>query len=224
MKLLLVEDEAEIADLVRSALQRAGFVTDWTGSLENAREALSTGSYGIVVLDRQLDDGDGIELVSQVRALQPGASVLVLSALGSSADKVEGLERGADDYLPKPFLARELVARIRALARRPRLSAFESFQLGNLSLDVTHGEVTVAGERLEVTRRELLLLECLMRRSGRTTLRNQIEAFVYGTEESVQLASIEPHVSRLRRRLAAANASVSLHTIRGVGYLLSQNE
>lgn len=220
MKLLLVEDEPEMARLVRSALERAGFVMDWAGSLEMASEAIKTGGYDLLILDRQLNDGEGTSLIPEVRQRLPSVPVLVLSALGTSSDKVEGLNLGADDYLGKPFLVDEMLARVRALLRRNQRPITETFTLGNLTLDAALGQALVNSRPLELPRRELLVLEALMRRAGRTVRRSLIEEEVYGHDDDVLPNALEPHISRLRRRLTEAGVNAQLHTVRGVGYML----
>jgi two-component system OmpR family response regulator len=222
VKILFVEDEPEMAKLVRAALTKAGFLTDWAPSVATATETVRTSRYDLIVLDRSLGDGEGTSLIPIVRKLHPSMPVLVLSALGTASDKVEGLNLGADDYLAKPFMVDELIARVRALLRRPRDVVTEAFALGNLSVDITLGQASVNGQPLEVPRRELLLLESLIRRSGRTVRRSLIEEEVYGFDDEVQANALEPHVSRLRKRLADAGATVTLHTVRGVGYILQE--
>lgn len=223
LKILIVEDEPEMAKMVRNALEKSGFLTEWAGSIEIAKETIRSSMPDLAVIDRQLGDGEGTELIAMLRGKSASLPILVLSALGSSNDKVEGLNLGADDYLSKPFMVDEFLARVRALLRRPRTEVTEILRLDNLSFDVTLGQVQVSDREIEVPRREMLLLESLMRRAGRTVRRSLIEAEVYGNDDEVQPNALEPHVSRLRRRLQDAGAGVSVHTIRGVGYLLSAN-
>lgn len=220
MRLLLVEDEPDMAALLRSALEKHDFVTDIAPSIEVAIEAIETISHDLVVLDRQLGDGDGASLIAYLRQRRPNVPIVILSARGSANDRVEGLNLGADDYLPKPFVVSELVARLRAVLRRPSQVTSKPLSLGNLAFDLSQGEVFVAGERLDLPRREYLVLESLMRRAGRTVRRNLLEEEVYGSDDEIQSNSLEAHISRLRRKLADAGASVIIHPVRGVGYLL----
>lgn len=220
MRLLLVEDEPDMAALLRSALEKHDFVTDIAPSIEVAIEAIETISHDLVVLDRQLGDGDGASLIAYLRKRRPNVPIVILSARGSANDRVEGLNLGADDYLPKPFVINELVARLRAVLRRPSQVTSKPLSLGNLAFDLNQGEVFVAGERLDLPRREYLVLESLMRRAGRTVRRNLLEEEVYGSDDEIQSNSLEAHISRLRRKLADAGASVIIHPVRGVGYLL----
>jgi two-component system OmpR family response regulator len=220
MRLLLVEDEPDMAALLRSALEKHDFVTDIAPSIEVAIEAIETISHDLVVLDRQLSDGDGASLIAYLRKRRPNVPIVILSARGSANDRVEGLNLGADDYLPKPFVVSELVARLRAVLRRPSQVTSKPLSMGNLAFDLNQGEVFVAGERLDLPRREYLVLESLMRRAGRTVRRNLLEEEVYGSDDEIQSNSLEAHISRLRRKLADAGASVIIHPVRGVGYLL----
>ena len=220
MRILLVEDEPDMAALLRSALEKHDFVTDHAPSIAIAREAIEMVGHDLVILDRQLGDGDGASLIGFLRKKRPNVPIVVLSARGSTDDRVEGLNLGADDYLPKPFVVGELVARLRAILRRPSQVTSKPLSLGNLAFDLNQGEVFVDGERLDLPRREYLVLESLMRRAGRTVRRNLLEEEVYGSDDEIQSNSLEAHISRLRRKLADAGASVIIHPVRGVGYLL----
>jgi two-component system OmpR family response regulator len=220
MRILLVEDEPEMAKLVRGALEKAGFVVDWAESIALAAETAQSVAHDLVVLDRQLGDGDGTGLIALLRRRHPSIPILVLSALGTPSHRIEGLDLGADDYLAKPFVLDELVARIRALLRRPGELASQPLALGNLSLDPALGQVLVEKQPFELPRRELLILESLMRRAGRTVRRSLIEDEVYGADDEVQPNALESNISRLRRRLQDAGATVEVHTVRGIGYLV----
>lgn len=220
MRILLVEDEVEFADTLRGALERERFVVDHVDRLAMAREAALSGSYDLVLLDRTLPDGDGLSLVPALRAGNPGLPVIVLSARGQIVDRVAGLDEGADDYLIKPFALEELFARIRAVRRRPAELGAEEIQVGALVFDVANDEATVEGVRLELARRELRVLATLVKRRGRTVLRETLEQAVYGFDDEVQSNTLDSHISRLRRKLTEAHAGIEIHAIRGVGYLL----
>ncbi|KKB85104.1 transcriptional regulator [Devosia limi DSM 17137] len=223
MRLLLVEDEPDMAALLRTALEKHDFVTDCAPSIEIAIEAIETVAHDLVILDRQLGDGDGASLIAYLRKRRPNVPIVILSARGSANDRVEGLNLGADDYLPKPFEISELVARLRAVLRRPSQVTSKPLSIGNLSFDLNAGEVFVDDERLDLPRREYLVLESLMRRAGRTVRRGVLEEEVYGSDDEIASNSLEAHISRLRRKLTAAGASVTIHPVRGVGYLLKQD-
>lgn len=220
MKVLLVEDEAEFANTLRIALERERFVVDQADRIAMAREAALSGSYDLVLLDRTLPDGDGLSLLPTLRETHPGLPVIVLSARGEVVDRIAGLDRGADDYLIKPFDVDEMFARIRAVRRRPTALGSEEIQAGALVFDVTNDEARVAGARLDLTRRELRVLAVLVKRRGRTVLRESLEQAVYGFDDEVQSNTLDSHISRLRRKLADAGAQVEIHAIKGVGYLL----
>ena len=220
MRVLLVEDEKEFADTLRVALERERFIVDHAGRLAMAREAARTSAYDLVLLDRTLPDGDGLSLVAALRADNPGLPIIVLSARGEVFDRVAGLDEGADDYLIKPFALEEMFARIRAVRRRPAELGAEEIRAGSLVFDVANDEASVAGVRLDLARRELRVLATLVKRRGRTVLRESLEQAVYGFDDEVQSNTLDSHISRLRRKLAEAGARVEIHAIRGVGYLL----
>lgn len=220
MRILLVEDEPELAVTMRAALERERFVVDWADRLEIAREAAHDGSHDLVLLDRTLPDGDGLSLIPAFRASNPGVPVIVLSARGELGDRVAGLDEGADDYLTKPFALEELLARIRAVRRRPGDLSSDEIRVGALAFDPVNEEASVRGERLDLPRRELRVLAALIRRAGRTVLRESLEQAVYGFDDEIQSNTLDSHISRLRRKLADADAGLEIHAIRGVGYLL----
>ncbi len=220
MRVLLVEDEIEFARTLRAVLERERLIVDHAGSVAVAREAALSGSFDLVLLDRTLPDGDGLSLVPVLRAKNPGLPVIVLSARGQVADRVAGLDEGADDYLMKPFALDELFARIRAVRRRPSEMVNEEIRVGSLVFDVTNEEALVGGNRLELPRRELLVLAALLKRRGRTVPRESLEQAVYGFDDEVQSNTLDSHISRLRRKLSEAGSSVEIHAVRGVGYLL----
>lgn len=220
MRILLVEDEIEFADTIRGALEREKFVVDHADCLALAREAFRLNSYDLVLLDRTLPDGDGLSLVPALRAAHSGIPVIVLTARGEVTDRVNGLDEGADDYLVKPFALEELFARIRAVRRRPADLGVEEIEVGGLVFDVVNDEASVAGVRLILARRELRVLATLVKRRGRTVLRESLEQSVYGFGDAVQSNALDSHISRLRRKLAEAQAGIEIHAIKGVGYLL----
>ena len=146
--------------------------------------------------------------------------IIVLSARGELNDRITGLDEGADDYLVKPFELEEMLARIRAVQRRPNELAPDEIAVGDLVFDMAFGEATVRGRRLELQRREMRVLITLVRRRGRTVLRESLEEAVYGFDDMIQSNTLDSHISRLRRKLGDSGAGVQIHTVRGVGYLL----
>jgi DNA-binding response OmpR family regulator len=221
MRALYVEDETELSELVAAALRRAGFAADRAGTLDDARVALAAVRYDVVILDLGLPDGDGSDLLRDLRQKRDPTPVLVLTARDAVEDRVAGLEAGADDYLLKPFHLDELVARLKALLRRPRGPLAMRLEAGNLVFDTVHREAEVASRPLPLSRRELAVLELLMRRPGRVVSKESIEEHVYGFDEEVGSNAVEVTVHRLRRKLAGAGAVVEIHTLRGLGYILT---
>lgn len=224
MRILIVEDEREMARLIASLAEGAGFIADRVVSLAEAREAVRQRAYDMAIVDRRLPDGEGLTLVSGFRELHPGLRIMVLSALDALSDKVSGLDAGADDYMTKPFQGEELVARIRACLRRPGGDVLPPLVVGAISLDLGTREVTVAGSPVAFHRRELMLLQALMRRASRVTTRETLVEEVYSLGDEVQANTLDSVVSRLRRRLQDLGAGVSIHTVRGIGYILADDQ
>jgi two-component system OmpR family response regulator len=220
MRILLVEDEAEFAKALRGALSRDRFVVDWVDSVSLASEASRSGVHELILLDRTLPDGDGLALIPQFRVDSPGVPIIVLSARGELSDRIAGLDDGADDYLVKPFDFEEMLARIRAVQRRPNELAPDEIKIGDLVFDMAFGEARVREARLNLQRREVSVLAALLRRRGRVVLRESLEEAVYGFDDTIGSNTLDSHVSRLRRKLSDAGAGVEIHTVRGVGYLL----
>jgi DNA-binding response OmpR family regulator len=223
LRILLVEDEPEMAAALGAALKNYDMVVDHFSTLADAEEAVSLNAYGAILLDRQLPDGDGLTLIPMLRAKGLGVPVIVLTARGDLVDRVAGLNGGADDYLGKPFAVEELLARLRAVLRRPADMASETITLGRLCFDFGQREACVGDEPLDLPRRELLVLETLLRRMGRTVARSSLEEAVYGIDDEIQSNALDTHVSRLRRKLSESQAGVEIHAIRGVGYLLKRS-
>lgn len=220
MRLLLVEDERELAGLLKAGLKAAGFTVDHVATVADADAALEAESYDIAVLDLQLPDGDGLDLLRRRRAIGLAIPVLILTARDSLSDRVKGLEQGGDDYVLKPFHIDEVVARLRALLRRPNQALGVDVVIGNLALNTMNLVVTVDDVPLSLSRRELSLLELFMRRAGRVLTKETIERALYGFNEELESNAVEVLVHRLRRKLAGAAASPAIHTLRGIGYLM----
>lgn len=222
MRVLLVEDEKELADALRAALSNHRMIADHARDLAEAALILRDAVYDVVVLDRKLPDGDGLSLIPKIRARGNNVPVLVLTALDDLADRVAGLDGGADDYIGKPFAFEELLARLRALARRPIPVQSDIVTAGRFSFDLAHCEASVAGTSLKMPRRELLVLETLTRRMGRMVLRAALMEAVFGLDDEIQSNALDTHISRVRRKLQQADAGVIINGIRGVGYLLRE--
>lgn len=222
MRLLLIEDERELANALSAALGKQGIVTDHTVYLADAHELTLQNNYDAILLDRRLPDGEGLTFIPKLRRAGVDTPVIVLTARNDPLERVEGLDLGADDYLGKPFLVEELMARVRALLRRPPTLEEQSIRVGRLHIDPLHLDVTSDSVPLDLPRRELLVLQALAKRKGKTVLRSTLEEAVYNYQEEIQSNALDAHISRLRKRLADANAGVTIHNIRGVGYLLRE--
>jgi len=221
MRLLLIEDDPRLGPLTASGLGQAGFAVDQVTTGGDGLAALATTAYDVVILDLGLPDGDGLGVLDRLRRSKNSVPILILTARDGLSDRVEGLNRGADDYLLKPFAMVELVARVKALLRRPGGALGTLLTVGDASLDTVAREVVASGTPLTLSRREVDVMEVLMRRAGRVVPKDVIEEKIYGFDETISSNSVEVHVHRLRRKLAAAGSRVTIHTLRGLGYLLA---
>lgn len=222
MRLLLIEDHERFSKFVKDGLEKEGFTVDAFDTAGGGDDALATVQYEAVILDLGLPDADGLTLLREWRERGDETPVLILTARDGIDERVKGLNSGGDDYLLKPFAMEELVARIRALLRRPGGLLGLVITAGNVSFDTTAREVRIDEKTISIPRRELGVLEHLMRRNGRVVPKDVLEDKIYGFGKEVSSNSVEVHVSRLRKRLAGAGANISVHTLRGVGYLLSE--
>jgi DNA-binding response OmpR family regulator len=175
-----------------------------------------------VILDLGLPDGDGLDLLTELRSARNALPVLILTARDAVEDRVVGLDTGADDYLVKPFAAVEVIARIKALLRRPGGVLGTILRAGNIQLDTIGRDVQVGERTLVLPRRECAILEQLMRRLGRVVPKAVLEDKLYSIDDELESNAIPVHVHHLRRKLESANASAAIHTVRGVGYLLTE--
>lgn len=224
MRILVVEDNERLAELVCKGLRNGGFAADSFGSLGDADAALSSVSYDAAILDLGLPDGDGMDLLKLARKRGQSLPVLLLTARDGVEDRVRGLNGGADDYLVKPFAMDELLARMRALLRRPCAALEVQLSCGRLRMDTTAREVLVDESVMSIPRREMELLEQLLRRAGRIVPKRALEEGLYGFDDDVSSNTLEVLLSRLRKRLTQAKAGVTIHTLRGVGYMLAEDE
>lgn len=222
MRVLLVEDEPEPCATLQALQPAAAYALDRVRSLEEALAALSLGDFALVLLERRLPDGDGLSLLSEIKARQPTAAVIILSAQAAPGERAAGLDAGADDYLAKPFHREELHARMRAALRRRLQSGAPPIVCGGLTYLPDRREVSVDGAPLVFRRRELALLEALILRAGRVVPRESLLRRIYGFEEEPSSNTLEAQMSRLRGRLRRAGAGVAIRPVRGVGYLLER--
>ena len=224
MRLLVIEDEVRIGEILKSALQRAGFAVDVVRLYSDAREVLALTAYDAAILDLGLPDGDGLALLSELRGSRKGLPILILTARDAVEDRVCGLDTGADDYVVKPFAIAELIARLKALLRRPGGALGLALHAGNIELDTIGRDVRVGSTPLQLPRRECAILEHLMRRQGRVVPKSVLEEKLYGMDEELESNAVPVHVHHLRRKLQEAKATAEIHTIRGVGYLLTETK
>lgn len=221
MRLLIVEDDDQVGPWLRTVLSRDLGNADLVASLDEAQAALAVQAFDLIVVDRRLPDGDGIELLPDLRRLRPKPGILMLTALDDPNEIAQALDAGADDYLGKPFEPVELLARSKAIIRRLRQDQTGIIVVGNLEFDTSSRTLSIDGEAVLIPRRELAVFETLVNRSGRVVLRESLEAAIYGFDDEIQSNAIDSHVSRLRRRLREAGARVNIRSIRGLGYMMS---
>jgi DNA-binding response OmpR family regulator len=220
MRILLIEDMKVLASMMEEALINDGFVVDVAGSLEEATAATECAAYDIVVLDRKLPDGDGLGWLRTRRRNGFSCPTIITTAMSGVNDRIEGLNAGADDYVAKPFSVEELIARIRAILRRPPSIQDARLRAGNLEFDSVGRQVWIDGCEVRIPRRDLCLLEVLIRRFERVVTRGALEESLYSFNDEVSSNAIEVGVYRLRAHLSEAGANVRVRTVRGVGYLL----
>ena len=223
MRLLLIEDDERLAPVVVRGLDRAGFTVDRMATVGDAREALLSAPYDLVVLDLGLPDGDGLNVLRELRGREVPVPVLILTARDAVENRVDGLDAGADDYLLKPFAMEELIARLRALLRRAPHPMSGSITVGNVRFESVERTVEISGLSVLLSRRELSLFELLMQRAGNVMLKEGLEDRIYEFDAEPSSNSLEVLGHRLRRKLVENGATATIHTVRGVGYLLSED-
>ncbi len=220
MRLLIVEDHVVFSKAVTAAFESEGYVVDCFETCEDGRAAALAVDYDAIILDRGLPDDDGLNLLRDLRNRGDSTPILLLTARTQLNERLEGLDSGGDDYVAKPVAMEEVVARVRALLRRPTSSLDLIHRLGNLEYDTRNREVRVNDISVDVSRRETDVLEMLLRRTGHAVSKEVLEEKIYGFDEEVSSNSIEVHISRLRKRLGDAGADVEIKTRRGIGYII----
>jgi two-component system OmpR family response regulator len=220
MRVLVVEDEPKMAALIRRVLVAERHVVDVAPDGVSAVALAETGPHDVIVLDRMLPDIDGFTVLRLLRAKGNATPVLMLTALGSVDDRVAGLDAGADDYLAKPFAFSELLARIRALGRRPAATAETRLAAGDLELDELRHVAQVGDRSVDLSAREFALLGFFIRHANQVVTRQQILDQVWGAEPDVYSNIVDLYVSYLRRKLGELDRADRLRTVRGVGYSL----
>jgi DNA-binding response OmpR family regulator len=221
-RLLIIDDDTELCALLAERLGEDGFVLHATHDGEDGLERAISGGYALVILDVMLPRMGGMELLRELRS-RSSVPVLMLTARGDEVDRIIGLEVGADDYLPKPFNPRELVARIRAILRRldERRAGPDSFTAGDITIDVAVREAWAGGAALQLTTIEFALLEVLVRNAGRTLTREYLTDAALGRRLGAFDRTIDVHISNLRKKLDTHRGAEHIKTIRGSGYLLA---
>lgn len=224
MRVLLAEDDDDTAAFIGRGLVELGHVVSREHAGEDALHAGATGQFDVLVLDRMLPGLDGLEVLRRLRAARVATPVLMLTALGGIADRVSGLDAGADDYLVKPFAFAELAARLAALGRRPPPSEEPiRFSAGDVTMDLLRREVRRGGREVHLQPREFALLEQLMRHAGRVVTRTMFLENVWGFHFDPQTNIVETHLSRLRSKLNHGFDTDPIETLRGVGYRMRGN-
>jgi DNA-binding response OmpR family regulator len=223
MRLLLVEDSVRLQESIGDTLRRGGYALDAVGTAAEFHAASRQIDYHLFIVDLTLPDGDGLELIRYVRSADCSTPILVITARTAIDDRVTGLESGADDYLVKPFHQAELLARVRALLRRPRDIRSATMQTGGIALDESTGDVRVHGEIMELRPRERRLLAILLRRTGKTVPKSAIEAALSEFDRELSANAIEVLVCRLRKALGEKQTNVVIETVRGIGYALRES-
>jgi len=222
MRVLVVEDEKKTASFIRKALQAEGFVVDMLHDGTEALAAVTHTPFDAVILDVMLPGRDGLSVVRQMRERKIRTPVLLLSARGEVSEKVEGLNAGADDYLPKPFALEELIARVRAITRRGADGKPPFLKVGDLTLDTVTRQVRRRGELLDLAPKEYLLLEYHMQSAGRICGRMSIVEKVWDYDFDPGTNLVDVYVMRLREKIDAGHEQKLLHTVRGIGYVLKE--
>jgi DNA-binding response OmpR family regulator len=221
LRLLIIEDNQRLCQAVADSLRSQGFAVDTAASASEGLRAWRAAEFDAVVLDLMLPDDSGLNALKEMRHQGNATPLLILTALGSVEDRVRGLDCGADDYLVKPFAMQELIARLRALLRRPGGALGRTLTLGSVKLDTSARVASIDEMPLNLTRSELIVLETLLRNQGRVVSKERLAECLYDFEQERTANSVETQVHRLRKKLAAAGADMSLRTLRGLGYLVS---
>ena len=221
MRLLLIEDEERLADALAFILRKQNYGVDLAFDGETGQEMAECDAYDLILLDRMLPRKEGLAVLKDLRRQGIITPVLLLTAKDTISDRVEGLDAGADDYLVKPFATEELLARIRALARRPTQQLLsEKLQVGEVLLDPSHSEVMIGETTIKLTLKEASLLELLMRNSGQVITKEQILNRVWGVDSDVEMGNVEIYIHYLRKKLKTK--TVQIETVRGLGYSLKE--
>ncbi|WP_099468812.1 response regulator transcription factor [Konateibacter massiliensis] len=219
MRLLIIEDDKELCDTLVYQLRQEGYEVDFCCRGDEADYYFKQGAYDAIILDRMLPEVDGLTLLEKIREDGIATPVIMVTAMNGINDRIDGLDAGADDYLIKPFAMEELLARIRALLRRPGKMVDTDFvTLGSLRLDIRLHTLQNEEKEVSLSKKETLLLEFFMQNKNQVLSRNQILSKVWGTDNFVEEGNIDNYIYFVRRRLSAVKSSAKIKTIHGVGY------
>ena len=220
MRLLLVEDSGRLQELLGETLRQAGYGLDLAGTVADMLECAASVPYDLLIVDLGLPDGDGIDAINTLRNNGFNKPILIITARGSVDDRISGLDSGADDYLPKPFNHGELLARVRALLRRPGDLSGPVLRVGSVTVDEVAAEAHSGGKLLDLRLSERRLLVVLMRRAGAVVAKASIESALSEQGRELSSNAVEALVSRTRKVLVDSGSDVSIETVRGVGYVM----
>jgi len=220
LRSLVIEDEPQIGSYLGRLLGEVCGIVDIVGSVADARQALHNFKYDLAIVDRMLPDGDALDIVASLSQLPDRPAIIMLTAKDAKEDVIDGLNGGADDYLSKPFEPQELIARVRAVLRRPRQFMPPVLSFGNVELEVGSKEATVAGHKVQLRRREALILEALLMRRDRVIARDALIEALYGFDDEIESNTLEAQLSRLRKKLFELGGNVEIRSMRGIGYIL----
>lgn len=221
MRILLIEDNVRLSEAIKESFYKAGFEADAMTGGEEALAAAHVQSYDAIVLDLGLPDMDGIKVLEEIRSRKNTVPVLILTARDKLSDKLAGLNSGADDYMIKPFEVDELIARIKVMIRRQTQAKDAVIKLNNLSFDTVSRSVKVGNDMISLTRRELDLFEQLVYAGSKVVTKKAIEQRIYSYGETGSANSVEVLVHRLRKKLSEHEAGVEIHTLKGIGYMMT---
>jgi DNA-binding response OmpR family regulator len=224
MKILVVEDEHKIANSIKKGLEQEAFAVDVAYDGDEGYDLAAAENYDVIILDLMLPGMDGIEICRKLRAEKIHTPILILTARGQLDDKVEGLNSGADDYLTKPFAFEELLARVRALLRRPKNSTGVILKLEDLSMDTLSFEVKRAGKTIQLSSKEFALLEYLLRHPNQTLSKDQVINHVWNYDADILPNTVEVYIGYLRNKIDKpfSKSPILIHTVRGFGYKLGK--
>lgn len=220
MRLLVIEDNPKMAEFIRQGFTEQGYAVDIAPTAHQGEACAAGGSYDCIVLDIMLPDQDGLTICRHMRRRGVSAPILMLTALGTTVDKVAGLEAGADDYLTKPFEFVELVARVRALLRRGQAQEATTLKFEDLEMDLLSRQVTRAGHKIKLTTKEFAMLETFIRNANRVLTRTEISERVWDMNFDPESNVIDVYVSSLRRKIDKGFSQPLIHTVIGTGYCM----